>query len=214
MIYNDRFLFLHVPKTGGMAISDALLQSLQDPVRYVVPEGHAKETKYGESIITGKRHETLKGARQFFKQAGQPDRLDQFECILAMVRDPYDIEISRFHYLQKGHLWDKGPAQDLAMAGDFDTFVINSTWWFKIEDFFLLDGKIPQNLSIVRFENFTAQIPARFARFFKSPLSFSPQNRSTRDNAKEYINSRNEIFIYKKYRWLFDKGFYDRLIFA
>ena len=214
MIYNDRFLFLHVPKTGGMALSDALLQSLQEPVSYAVPQGHAKTAKYGEQIITGKRHETLQGAKKFFTQAGQPDRLEQFECILAMVRDPYDIEISRFHYLQKGHPWDKGPAQDLALAGDFAEFVGNSTWWFKIEDFFILDGKMPHNLSIVRFENFTTQIPARFARFFKVPLVFSVQNNSVRDRAEEYINSDNEVLIYNKYRWLFDKGYYDRMVFA
>ncbi len=214
MIYNNRFLFLHVPKTGGMALSDALLKSLEGPVSYAVPQGHAKKVKYGENIITGKRHETLKGAQNFFIQAGEPHRVEQFECILAMVRDPYDIEISRFHYLQKGHDWDKGRAQDLAMAGDFDKFVVNSTWWFNIEDFFVLDGKIPPNLSIVRFENFVQQIPMRFGQFFSSPFSLGTQNKSPRDKEKEYINSQNEVFIYKKYSWLFDKGFYDRLVFV
>ena len=127
MIFNDRLLFLHGPKTGGMAMAQAVLQGLPGPVFCTAPAGPHLDRVAQEQVLPGTRHETLAGARRVLATQGRD--LAGFERIVAVVRNPYAQEASRFHYLRKGHGFDRGPAQDLALAGDFGACAVHSPWW-------------------------------------------------------------------------------------
>jgi len=213
MIFNEEFLFIHVPKTAGIAVGKGLCRSLKGDVYSV--------TRPGESLsydnarhIHGDRHQTLKGADQYFENAGLPHRLANFSTILAMIRNPYEIEVSRFHYLRLGHEWDRGTDQSLAMQGDFAEFVRGSAWWFDYVDYYTVDGVTPQNLHIVRYEGFAETIAVAFASYFQTPFVVKHLNVSHKTRYKDYYDQALEGYVYRKYQWFFDQGYYPRELFG
>src|SRR5204862_3166773 len=58
--------------------------------------------------IAGTRHENLVQAAQVLAPLGR--KLGDFEIVLALIRNPYDLEVSRFRYLRRGHLGVPGLA--------------------------------------------------------------------------------------------------------
>ena len=214
MVFNDDLLFLHVPKTAGMAISEALMRSLPAPVYYAVQDGHAGDSAPGVTVMTGRRHQNLATADAWFESAGLPHRVATFRHVLVMVRNPYAMELSRFHYLRKGHAWDRGKAQELALAGDYAAFVAGSRWWFDFRDYYTLDGDVPDKLRIVRQEDYAATLTLTCGDCLALPLDVPEVNRSHDSDYREVMDAELEQAIYLKYRWIFDKGFYPRERFA
>jgi len=215
VIFNDDVLFLHVPKTAGMAVGDALTQSLRAPVYYAVQEGHEGDLagRPGLRVVTGRRHQNLATVDQWFAEQGLPHRVAAFERVLVMVRNPYTMEVSRYHYLRKGHPWDQGPAQQLAVAGDFAGFVARSRWWFNFRDYYTVDGFMPDNLHIVRQEALASGLLFACGAYFERPLRLESINVSERHDYRDYFNAELESHVYRKYQWIFDKGFYARETF-
>jgi hypothetical protein len=211
MIYNDELLFIHVPKTGGMSLTHVLVRELKGQVYLTVPRGH--EPRVAEEIIVeGTRHETLSKAAAYFDKEKRD--LSQFKAIIAVARNPYDMEVSRFHYLRKGNSFDRGAAQELAMAGDFNTFAVQSSWWFKdFSEYYTLNGRIPDNMVILRFESLAADFAAACPKFLKRTTELPLVNSSDRGAFEAYLTSEAEQAIFNKYRWLFDNGFYERITF-
>ena len=97
MVFNRDVLFLHVPKTGGVSVTNYLLQVLPAPVYYVTkgPIGLA-DAREGVSFIPGEAHQTLATARKFLP--GHGFELEQFPRILATLRNPYDLTVSYYTY--------------------------------------------------------------------------------------------------------------------
>ncbi|MBO6634002.1 hypothetical protein [Parvibaculum sp.] len=212
MLWNDDLLFIHVPKTGGMATTKYLLDILEPPIFISVPEGHAEE-RPGLTIIDGKRHERLDEAATLLAQHGRT--LASFKIILAGIRNPYDLEISRFGYLQKGHPWDKGKAQDLALAGDFDTFVCEAAFHGKtypaLEEYYEIGGRIPENLRLIRQEHIDGDMKSALAEVgirFTERLPVT--NVSEHGTREDYLTAVAERAIYDRFRWFFDHGYYER----
>ena len=212
MIFTGDFLFIHVPKTAGMSISNALLKSLRGKVYYAVQDGHGK-SEFGETVLEGRRHQTLATADAYFEDKGLEHRVANFKYVMTMVRKPYEMEVSRYHYLRKGHDWDKGIAQQLALAGDFPAFVANSQWWFDFRDYYTIDGLVPDNLHVVRFEHFEQTLQLSFTDCFKKKFTTKQENKSHSSDYRQYYDQEVEALVYDKYRWLFDKGYYNREVF-
>lgn len=124
MVFNDDLLFIHVPKTGGMAVTKYLLEVLPPKVRYTYPNFREDYERKGIIQFPGIRHETMAEARHFLRTQGLD--VAGFKCIIAILRSPYAMEVSRFAYLRKGHAWDRGRNQDLALAGNFEQFAVHS----------------------------------------------------------------------------------------
>jgi hypothetical protein len=97
MVFNRDVLFLHVPKTGGVSVTNYLLQVLLAPVYYVTkgPIGQAA-AREGVSFIGGEAHQTLATARRFLR--GHGFELEQFPRIFATIRNPYDLAVSYYTY--------------------------------------------------------------------------------------------------------------------
>ena len=195
-----------------MSLSNALLQSLKGDVYYAVQDGHSGG-RSGPTVIAGKRHQTLAGADAYFKSMNLEHRVEKFKYIMSMIRNPYEMEVSRFHYLRKGHEWDKGLAQKLALAGDFEEFVARSRWWFEFRDYYTVNGFCPENLYIVRYEDFAQTVQLNFADCFKKKLKLKRLNKSHGTDYREYFSSKLESLVYRKYQWIFDKGYYSRGLF-
>lgn len=213
MILGERLLFLHVPKTGGMALTRYLLDILPRPVWYSHPNPGATPHE-GVTQIEGLRHETLREAFALAARLGiDPERLP---LVFGVIRNPYELEVSRFAYLQKGHPWDAGPNQALALAGDFTAFATGSTdhggHERPIHSYFEIDGRIPANLRILRHESLATDLPRvlREAGIDVPAKAAMPVvNASRHGTWREYYTRAAAAKVNERYRWIFDHGYYE-----
>jgi hypothetical protein len=219
VLFTSEVLFVHPPKTAGMAVTRYLIDTLRGEKFITLPAGHERSGE-GATILPGTRHETLVQARDFFATRGQA--IERFKHVLAVIRNPYEIEVSRFHYLRLGRPWDAGLAQEIAMSGDFVRFVREVPYPrgtpIPIEDYYTLDGIIPPNLRLLRQERLEADLrglfgPGRLEAWLRLKLNrprprLEVLNDSQHADWREYISAEVEPFIYERYRWLFK--FYGR----
>ena len=215
MILTDRLLFVHVPKTGGMAITRFLLGGLPRPVWYSHPD-HDPAVDAGVIQLPGIRHETL--AEAFAIAARQGIDAARLPLVFGVIRNPYALEVSRFAYLQKGHPWDAGPNQDLALAGDFTAFAVESTDHAGAERplaaYFEIDGRVPPNMRILRQESLHHDLPQalRDAAISIPPtVALAAENDSRHGPWLDYYTRAAAEAVTARYRWAFDRGFYERL---
>lgn len=214
MIFTRELLFLHVPKTGGMSVTNFLLEALPRPLYYTHPGDDPALTAAGVVQIKGIRHETLAEAVGVVGRQGL--RLEDFAVIVAVLRNPYEMEVSRFAYLQKGHPWDAGPNQQLALAGNFEEFAIHSRDHGgprrPIQAYFELDGAPPARLRVLRNERLESDLEEalRLAGLERS-VQLPRRNVSRHDDFRRYYTPAAEEAAYRRYRWVFDQGFYPRM---
>jgi hypothetical protein len=210
MIFNRNLLFVHVPKAGGMTITSHLLEVLPRPIYYSVPEGHSRVTGPGVIHIPGYRHENLAEARVVVARHGFD--ILRFPTILAAIRNPYALEVSRYAYLQKGHPWDAGHNQRLAMEECFERFAVGSVDHARpIQTYFELDGQIPPNLRVLRCERLAEDLRDTLRQVGIESRDAPPRENESSHGAYEgYYTRVAEEAVYRRYRWVFERGFYSR----
>ncbi len=219
MLFNQDLLFLHVPKTGGMAVTQKLLDILPKPIYYALPEGAKNKVHNPPKIIAvaGKRHGNLQQAQDWVKEYGKT--LTSFKKIVATIRNPYAMEVSRYFYLRLDRPWDRGKAQAIALNSDFETFALESPYFgrklSRVEDYFLVDGTIPENMTILKQEQLDADLNKVLAELGLALESdVAKQNGTKHADYHQYLTPQAEVSVYKRYQWLFDAGFYPRETFA
>ena len=219
MLFNQDLLFLHVPKTGGMAVTQKLLDVLPKPIYYALPEGAKNKVHNPPEIIAvaGKRHGNLQQAREWVAEYGKT--LASFKKIIANVRNPYAMEVSRYFYLRLGHPWDRGKAQKIALDSDFETFAVQSPYFGRksslVQHYFLIDGKIPNNLVVIKHEQLHSDLAKVLAELnITLDSSITKVNSTKHADYHQYLTPKAETAIYQRYQWLFDAGFYPRETFV
>lgn len=215
MLFNQNLLFLHVPKTGGMAVTQKLLQVLPKPIYYALPAGAKDKVHNPPEIIAvaGKRHGNLQQAQDWIAEYGKT--LSSFQKIIATVRNPYAMEVSRYFYLRLGRPCDKGKAQKMALNSDFETFAMESRYFGRksaeIEKYFLINGSTPNNLKIIKQEQLDSDLSEVLTELNISADSHIVRENSTKhEDYHQYLTPKAEAAIYQRYQWLFDAGFYHR----
>lgn len=239
MIFNQSLLYIHAPKTGGMSLTRYLLSILPRPVYYTHPFVGTEDLPSGVEEIHGKRHESLAEARDVAGRYGFS--LDRFPLILVGIRNPYELEVSRYAYLRMEHPWEM-PGTELRRARDssFEEFATASElsgghWWpddplsgsipayaareiqrraypNDLAGFYTVDGRIPANLRMIRFENMADELAdALGALGIETTQGLPWANQSPHDHYLSYYTPRAEEAVYRRYRWAFDQGFYPRL---
>ncbi len=241
MIFSKDVLFIHVPKTGGMSTSGYLLDILPRPVYLTHPAEVWNDDLPWRGIvqIVGRRHESLMEARDVVARHGFD--IHRFPIILATIRNPYDLEVSRYTYLRIGYHWERGAEQDLALSNTFEEYAVmneerGGSWATseltihlpaayaaddaapprypnELKDFYTLDGGIPDNLCMIRFENLVGDLldALRSVGIDGCANDFPWVNQSRRDSFLAYYTRRAEQAVYRRYRWVFDRGLYPRL---
>ena len=211
MVCNDQVLFLHAPKTAGMSITHFLRTHLPGPVYVTAPQGH-EDSDDGVKIVPGIRHEWLHKAEETLAPLGR--NLASFKRIISVLRNPYDLEVSRFFYLRLGHPYDKGYAQAIALSGDFEEFSEKAPYIgnnpSNIEAWYVMDGRLLPNLRLIRFEALESGLRSALSGFINHELELPKINQTKHETFEKYLTPRAEVGIYKKYSWLFDYGFYPR----
>jgi SAM-dependent methyltransferase len=222
MIFSKDILFLHVPKTGGMSVTSYLLDLLPPPVYYVRPPDLREDfaRRNGVVPIVGPRHGSLADAADLAREQGLA--LSDFKLLIAVLRNPYSLDVSLYHYLRTGHPWDEGPNQRLALTRDFATFAASSSFSGDIasplqshrplESYFYWEGEFPANLTIARFESLEADVKdALSSAGIATDLKFPWKNKSRHEDFSAYYTKEAEEAVYRKYKWVFDAGFYERM---
>jgi hypothetical protein len=115
-----RFIFVHIPKTGGTALTLALeARAMKDDILIGdTPKARARRA----------RLKTLKPAGRLWKHSTladidgvlSPNELDQMFCV-TLVRNPWDRAVSYYHWLRAQSF--AHPAVGLAKALDFSAFL-------------------------------------------------------------------------------------------
>lgn len=214
MIWNDQILFIHVPKTAGMSLTSLLMENLPGNVFLT---GHGKREDRGrQTLLPGKRHETMAEAANILEMRRRP--LSSFEKIIAVLREPYTLEISRFNYLRLGHAVDKGPAQDIAMKGDFKEYLRRAPFFGfyppRLDLYYHLFGLVPDNAIFIRFEELNTGLHQHVMPYLEGTPSIPHTNKTGKSRFEDYYDEEAEELCYGRHRWFFDKGFYPRRLMA
>src|SRR5215211_2395751 len=114
MVFNSDVLFLHVPKTGGVSVTQYLLETLSPPIYYVRPQPMRRYERNGFVHIAGPSHYSIEAADGIVREHGF--RVEAFPLILAVLRNPYDWAVSHYAYFRQLALAERrvGPLQELA----------------------------------------------------------------------------------------------------
>ncbi len=213
MIWNESVLFIHAPKTAGMSMTSLLCNHLSGSVNVTGPF----EEQFLEGSVTyipGKRHETLIDAASFFTYRNV--RLEQFEKIFVVMRNPYELELSRFAYLQKDLPQDRGKAQEIALGGDFREYLATAPFFGmnppRLDLYYHCNGIIPDNLVIFRYERLSADIEQHLAPYLEADYELPHENRSRENDVEDVFDAEMEALCYHRHKWFFDKSFYPRAI--
>ena len=84
-----------------------------------------------------------------------------------------------------------------------------------MKDFYLLDGRFPGNLRLLRFERLIEDLRDALRDVgIVAPEEVPRINQSRRGDYRSYYTPQAEEAVYGRYRWVFDEGFYPRLDFA
>ena len=242
MLWNDHLLFLHVPKAAGTSVTSFLIRNLPGKIFLTEPRERLDSTpsipisaklrlkmrrlrralsllrRPSLEVVEGARHENLQEAREILERRGR--KLDSFEAIVAIIRNPYDLEVSRFHFFRRGHMGVKGLAneyaEELALGGDFAAFARLAPYHGRlpgrIEDWFEIQGRTPGNIRIIRFELLIQELEQAISPFCSLQAPLPKLNASDHACYATYLTPEIEEAIYQKYRWPFDRGYYKRVV--
>lgn len=222
MIFNDRMMFIHIGKTGGSSCAEYLIHNLAGPAYNCHAEADLEMAPRHIPEITPrtdiKRHCTLAEAATYV-HAFDRRALADFEKIVAVIRDPYTLEYSHYNYMKRADVRERekgNPSLLERTSGDFADFVARAGYHRKDtpqEGYFLVDGEIPPNVELVRYERLPQGFVEAVAPFLKSGASFPfPHVNRTgyAGSVDTELTPQVEEAVYRKHRYLFDAGFYPR----
>jgi hypothetical protein len=115
-----RYIYVHIPKTGGTALTLALeARAMKDDIIVAdTPKGRARKGKLKHVETSGRlwKHSTLSDIRGL----ASDDEIATFYTV-TLVRNPWDRLVSYYHWLREQGF--AHPAVTLAKASEFSAFL-------------------------------------------------------------------------------------------
>jgi len=184
-----------------------LLETLPRPLWYQ-GGSHLAHPGPGTTLIAGEFHAGLADARDTMAEFDID--LAALRSILVVVRNPYDWEVSLYNYLRQ-HRFGRGDDRLLG-DGSFEGFV-RAARNSPFPRFLWLDGRMPDNLRILRHESLQQDVEAELDRVGIVPQAVLPHlNRSTRPvDHRDYYSHATEAIVFERHRLLFEMGLYERM---
>ncbi|MCH2076156.1 MAG: hypothetical protein MK180_04600 [Rhodobacteraceae bacterium] len=217
MIFTDRFLFLHYPKTAGKSLSAAVVQSWGGLVTAYISPGQMCElagyVARGSTLYVEGAHQNAVGADKLLNDF-HGTSVSKMEAVVLGTRSPYSRFLSEFFFLRNSYASGSraSPKMEIAAAcADPLEFARkfqpkSSISWFS------LDRKnVLPNLRLVRFENIQSDFDA-IAEEFGYPSTKMPHlNAGKVRSYDEYMCEELEELVYQQYRPFFELCNYDRM---
>ena len=191
-----RYIFVHIPKTGGTAFSLALEE-----------RAHKDDILIGDTPKAIRRRNRLKGlnaAGRLWKHSTladiegvlAPETMDEM-MVVALVRNPWDRVVSYYHWLREQSF--EHPAVGVAKATDFKEFVRtpeirDSLRHNSYGSYFRLRG-VEKPALFIRLERFSDEI-APFERHLGFRITLPKVNESPRDrDFRRYFDSETKQIV-------------------
>ncbi len=189
---SNSVLFIHYPKAGGFSVDDYLRRCIPDITRRGLHTRH----HYARHIENLTGHDPL-----------------AFDCLLCVVRNPYAVQVSRYHYWHQEYEQGKRyPHARLAHSLTFNQWLRHERSghgpyeyhkWYRIGD------SDPPNLCIIKLENLADELPKAVAPYASGKLpTIKHLNESNHDDWRKYYDAASKAIVQAKYPYTFTR-FYD-----
>ena len=196
-IFNKELAQYHINKCGGTSVKNALASVFAKP-GWKVGLQHFHEPLQNKLELLGSK---------FYKYT-----------IVTTVRNPYDRIVSLYSFRKEQY--SRKPADVKYKAAYEMSFDV---WFFKDllkdpmlhdswqSDWLLIDGKIPENVYILKLENIDIELAVFLKEKFDRVLHKEVRrlNRSRHKHYDFYMTSEIKAIINEKEKWLFDQGYYE-----
>ena len=167
-----------------------------------------------EIMIPWKRHANLVEAAAYLKDKNL--LIEDFKLIMVVIRDPVELDFSYYKHLRTPRYIKKLSQKPInaekleAAQKDYPYFARKPFTHFRgeLKDFFEMDGRIPGNMKIVRFENLAEEITDLVKPYTIADVGFPHRNKSPENFARPALPVEAIQSIYNKYQWIYEKGFY------
>lgn len=231
MVFNKELLFIHIPKAGGTSCTDYLCQKLTTPIFSSSLKSTLEDWHFKARLIAGFSHETLAEAYGDYQRTLALSGIDvrHIPHVVAVIRHPFNLELSIYNFYRNGrnNVLQAKPfrvpevQEKIELAqGPIKNFVECSGYFrsngddsgYRTEDFLMIDGKLPENLHILRAEELDTTFTHLICRLTGLPASDFPRANVTANPKKATIDDLDpgaRDAIYRKHQWLFDQGYYS-----
>lgn len=216
MLWCQDYLFVHYPKTAGKTLSRFFVQAWPRPIGGYISRGQVNELADCElektDIVVGRGHENLRESAEIVAAAGGD--IHRMKGIFCCIRNPYDLMVSNYHFMRQTFAANRErPNFIIANENDFVNYcekvgVSSPSNWMTI------DGKQPDNLQIIRFEQMNDDLNRYSEKFGFDMPTLGHLNASKRAHYSEYMCERAEQAIAEKFSYWFDEGLYQRESFG
>jgi hypothetical protein len=217
LLFNSEVLFVHVPKAGGTSVSVFLFDVLTRPIWYVRETDYERADHDGLIRLPGRPHAKLAEADSILRRNGLDVR--RMRLVLAVVRNPYEAAVSEYAYFRRPDVPPRAQglvhqrARDLSFP-EYVAQVMATPGHFtaRLDQFYTLQGQMPANMRVIRFEALADGVRSALREIgIDSPVPFPWLNASKHDDYVSYYDSAAEEMVFRRFRWVFERGYYDRL---
>ncbi|NNJ72257.1 MAG: hypothetical protein HKP09_03640 [Enterobacterales bacterium] len=212
MLAGKSLIFVHHPRTAGTSVRNLLMRAVPDNYFPMQDPNLSQEQKVW---IT---HQGLGVCYDYCHRIGiNPIKVPTLVCI----RNPYSLMLSEYMYLSQK--WKK-KIKDLEKT--LGAYLANmyrkssderkQKWaadtYGRFHDFITINGQIPENLTIARFETLEEDV----RNFLQNRLEIADVPKLPRKNAsrhgdvKNYYTDKEEKLVYAMFKNVFESGLYKR----
>lgn len=213
MLIGEQFLFLHIPKTAGKSLTKYMIEAWPGAIHGRVSPGQVRElaavVRPGVTLEVASGHQGMVAAKKLLRQRGR--KLRDMTAIFTCVRNPYDLIVSTYFFMRATFKNNRNRRNfQLAHSLEFEEFC-NQYEPRAIEAWLTLNGRVPRNLRLLRFEALEADLAAVAKEYGFKPATLPHLNRTQHRHYSCYVRSAAcERAIYEKHRYVFDIGLYER----
>lgn len=213
MLISPSLIFVHQPRTGGTSVRKLLMELF--PYKYLP----VSDPLLKREQIVWMMHQGLVTAHQYaINNNLHPETIPT----LVFIRNPYSYMLSEYMYLSQkwGHKIKDLPKDFEGYLKNMNDKVNSKTrdkWlqshYGRLQDYLCINGVIPKNLTIGRFETIEQDLKNFLSTQFKidtSKISLGHENASEHEGIKKYYSEKEEQLVYNLWGNVFESGLYSR----
>ena len=202
-----------MPRTGSRSLNAHFAATWQGPLFGTASPAQLREIKSRSKSPTfvklGRGHDNLGQLLDQLYRHGRTVR--QMKRIVFVVRNPYHLVSSNYHFLRDQAAGGHKTANALMAAeSSFDEFCARSNHPDPA-NWMMTDGALLNNMHILKFENLAEDVSDFDKGIGVNAMPLPHLNRSKfTHNPSAIFTERSESTVYERYRALFELGHYSR----